>query len=448
MKNYTIISIWILCGLLVSCDKPEDWQDAPDNIAPGRVSEVAVENLNGGARITYRLPGDKDLLGVKAVYSLSDGVSREAFSSAFRDTILLEGYATTDEQVVRLITVDKSRNESEPVEVQIKPLEPPINLIRQTLSASPTFGGIYAQWENPFEEELAINLYTVDSLGDYTLFDTYYSKQPSGGFAFRGLENLSQNLRVEIRDRWNNYSAPLDTVLTPLFEQQIVGRDQNGFIWQQFGWDDRTVLYRGDVATQHSSASQRFPYLHDGVEFSESQYWNSGPVANRLADYVDWPDPEEWVMPMYFTLDMGREASYSRLRYWVRARQPIFSGFIFTKFEVWGTNHPKPLNEIGDGSREANLQYWTEWPQVGGTDEWKNDWVKLVDGEVKLPSGETDPNLLTQEDRDYVAAGFEFEMDPQYGDQSFRYLRFVLKETNIGLPHFMISEIKFWGAYK
>lgn len=447
MKTYTIIGILIAFGLLSGCNEPEDWQDIPDNIAPGSVRNVEVENLHGGARITYRLPDDEDLLGVKAIYSLSDGTPQEVFSSAFRDTIVLEGYLDTSEQLVKLVAVDKSKNESEAVEVRITPLEAPISMIRKTLGARTTFGGVYVQWENPYEEEIALSLYIADSESGYTLHDTYYSKQPEGTFSFRGMENTSQKVRIEFRDRWNNYSKPLDTTLTPLFEEEIVGQDQNGGIWQRWGWDDKTVLYRGDVATQHQNPNQHFPGIYDGVLFQSNLFWNSGPDANYLDQYVDWPDPTERVMPMYFTLDMGREASYSRIRYWIRAREPLFSAAVMTRFEVWGCDEPKPLQSIGDGSREANLKYWTEWPQVGGTDEWKNDWVKLIDAEVKLPSGQTDPNMLTQEDLDYITNGFEYEVDPQLAERRFRYLRFVIKETNNGAPQFQIGEIKVWGAY-
>src|SRR5690606_15995025 len=145
---------------------------------------------------------------------------------------------------------------------------------------------------------------------------------------------------------------------------------------------------------------------------------------------------------------MMRSASYSRMRYWMRARSPIFSAPIVTSLELWATDQPKAWNEVGDGSKEANLKYWTQWPEVGGTDEWKNDWVKILDAEVKLPSGQTDPAALTAEDRDFVAAGFEFEIDPQFANQNFRYIRFVVRQGNWpNQAFFQVSQIKFWGVY-
>jgi hypothetical protein len=93
----------------------------------------------------------------------------------------------------------------------------------------------------------------------------------------------------------------------------------------------------------------------------------------------------------------------------------------------------------------------TQWPEVSGTDEWKNDWIKLADCVLKLPSGiatiADNANLLTAEDKDFVAAGFEFEIDPAYSDQPFRYIRFVIRKNNTTIPQIQFCELKFWGAY-
>jgi hypothetical protein len=447
IKSQAAVLLAILSG---SCTEVKDWQDPKDSVPPGTVSNVTVENLNGGARITYSLPDDDDLLGVKAVYSFGapDKETREAFSSAFRDTIELEGYADTIEHAVSLFTIDKSRNESSPVQVKIQPLIPPVEVIKRSLKANATFGGLYVTWDNPFKAEVAISLYTNDSIGDRALRETYYTQAAEGKYAFRGFESMEQDFHIEIRDRWNNYSTPFDTTAKPLFEEQIMGRsNQAGNIWQRYGWADQTCLYRGDVYYQRSGAANAFEVIFDGIEFNANNWWHTD-YPNRLIQFIpDWPDREYFVLPVYFTIDMGRMASYSRFRFWMRNRSPLFSAPIFDIFEVWGTNHPKPVGEIGDGSREANLKYWTEWPETGGTDEWKNDWVQLSNCILTLPSGETDPNKLTGEDQEFIRAGFEFEIDPQYSDTPLRYIRFVLRRnTDLG-AQIQLSELKFWGAY-
>lgn len=147
-KNY-IAYILLTASLMWSCSEIKDWQDEKDNIPPKSVTNVVVENINGGAIITYKLPDDPDLLAVKAVYYYKKGEDlKEAYSSAYNNTISLEGFPDVNERTVQLFTIDKSMNHSEPVEVQIKPLLPPVEMIRKSLKVNPTFGGVYMLWEN------------------------------------------------------------------------------------------------------------------------------------------------------------------------------------------------------------------------------------------------------------------------------------------------------------
>ncbi|WP_320908917.1 MULTISPECIES: DUF5126 domain-containing protein [Bacteroides] len=447
MKRNYIAYILLTVSLMWSCSEVKDWQDEKDNIPPKSVTDVVVENINGGAIITYKLPDDPDLLAVKAVYYYKKGEDlKEAYSSAFNNTISLEGFPDVNERTVQLFAIDKSMNHSAPVEVQIKPLLPPVEMIRKSLKVNPTFGGVYMLWENAQEDEISITLYRKDAKGDMAFYDAYYSKAKEGKYTFRGLENAEQEFYFEIKDKWGNYSAPLDTILTPLFEEEIVGRNNSGDIWQRWGWDDKSCIYRGDIVGQEAAANRQFRLIHDGNTWNNSTWWHT--KGNKLSDFIDWPNAEYTVMPLYFTIDMGKKASYSRLRYWMRSRSPIFSAQTFTSFEVWGTNNPKPLSQIGDGSKEDNLKYWTEWPEVNGTDEWKNDWEKLADFKLTLPSGATDPNLLTNEDTEFIKAGFEVEMDPKYANEPFRYIRFVVRECREPSAQIQLSELKFWGAYK
>lgn len=52
---------------------------------PAVPTEINVEPISGGVVISYRVPNVEDILGVKAVYSLSDGKQREVISSYYKD---------------------------------------------------------------------------------------------------------------------------------------------------------------------------------------------------------------------------------------------------------------------------------------------------------------------------------------------------------------------------
>jgi hypothetical protein len=264
------------------------------------------------------------------------------------------------------------------------------------------------------------------------------------------MKSLAQDMRIEIRDKWEHYATPLDTMLTPLFEEEIHGRDPvtTANIWERFGYDDRTCLYRGDIPSLAAEGGREFWRIYDEAIFQNSTWWMT--TTNTLSGFISWPDPTYEVKPVYFTIDMVKPASYSRLRYWMRSRSPYYSAGTLASFELWGTNEPKALNTIGDGSQADNLKYWTAWPEVGGTDEWKKDWVKLADCVIRFPSG-ANPYIgnpvLTQEDLDFIAEGFEFDIDPVHTSESFRYLRFAIRSMNYNGTQIQITELKFWGAY-
>ena len=61
MKKIALLIVGCLCGSLVSCEFQNiDWQPGTDTVAPNTVRNVSVENLPGGAQITYDLPDDKE----------------------------------------------------------------------------------------------------------------------------------------------------------------------------------------------------------------------------------------------------------------------------------------------------------------------------------------------------------------------------------------------------
>jgi hypothetical protein len=437
-------------GLLCQCASPEDWSDPKDSVPPGEVSNVLVEPTGGGARITYTLPGDADLIGAKVEYSLADDSEpMSRYASAGSDTIELEGYGDTLQHAAMLYAVDRSGNLSAGKPLVIKPKTPPVELMRRSLRANTAFGGVRLTWDNPDKKEMAVSLYTPDSTGYMVLYDTYFSNDRDGTVTFRPFESEEQQFRIELHDRWNNYAPPLDTVLTPLFEQRLPGRvNSSQFIWTQYGVDaETTCLYRGDIYT--TTAATSFKVVHNGPRVAEtSTYWYPGP-ARTITDYV----PElSGLIPyhMYFIIDMGRKAAYSRMNFLPRNREPYYSAALPCHFEIWATNDPKPISDIGDGSKATNLRYWTSWTETNGTDEWKNDWVKIADCHVIVSSGAskyTEGMPLSAEDIEkYWNSGYDFDMDPAISE-GYRYLRWVIYETNTDQKYIMIDEISFWGAY-
>ena len=65
--------------------------DATDSIAPGLPSNIKVENINGGAIISYTPPKDDDLLCVVASYMIN-GKERTTKASPYVNKLTIEGF--------------------------------------------------------------------------------------------------------------------------------------------------------------------------------------------------------------------------------------------------------------------------------------------------------------------------------------------------------------------
>jgi hypothetical protein len=455
------------CFVFFSCEAPEQWHEAKDTVAPGDVKMVRVENINGGARILYTLPTDNDLLGAKVCYSLTEGGGElERYCSAHFDgfdtegygevdTLEIEGYGHTGKRTVTVFAVDKSENLSKGITVEIEPDVPAIDMMRSTLVTSSTFGGVKTEWKNKMGKDMAISLYTPDSItGEPILFDTYFSNDSVGKYVFRSFESVPTNFHIEMKDRWDNYSEPLDTTITPLFEERIWGKIDNVNIWSHLGLDDDTWADRGDLNNKPLLwvVNAYTWILWDNVVRPNNNQGNPPGWAYHgwsftMADWIPGStSPTSW--PLYLTIDMGRKSILSRFNFTNRLRDPTYSADIPIDFEIWGTNDPKPVTP---GDRIGNLNYWTSWSEVEGTNAWQNDWVKLANCKLVLSSGESKYRAgmaLSADDveRSTTERGWDFDMDEGV-TMPFRYIRFVIKDTNTGAKMFSLVEFRFWGAY-
>jgi hypothetical protein len=455
LKKRFFLFMVVIGGMMFSCSSPTDWSDPKDDIAPGPVSNVQIENINGGAIITYTLPGDNDVLGAKVTYSYStESELMERYASD--NSIELEGFGDTGTHEITIYAIDKSGNLSQGVTQTIQPLTPPIDLMRESIEATPAFGGFSLSWENKGGKDMGLSLYVPDTVipGEWLLFDTYYSNVRNDKVTFRPFDAVEQNFRIEMFDRWNNYSQPYETSLVPLAERQLPGRvSETEFIWNLY--DDDNWLLRGEIHNNvniSGMVNKSFQRVHDGINGrGGDDYWCPGNDGDPIEWYVPGAGSSLIPFPLYFTIDMGRKALYSRFNIKSRLRNPNYSAALPCDFEIWGTNNPKLTTEVGDGSREANMAYWTSWEAANGTDAWKNDgWTKIATCKLVVSSGESKyvANMALSETdiANYTTNGFDFDTDEDISE-GFRYLRWVIKDTNTGQKCLQLTEITFWGSY-
>ena len=72
--------------------------------------------------------------------------------------LTIEGVWQVGDYQVILKSIDKSRNESEPL-LTISPLTPPVEFIYNSLKVEDSFGRVSLTWENPTRENIILEVF-------------------------------------------------------------------------------------------------------------------------------------------------------------------------------------------------------------------------------------------------------------------------------------------------
>lgn len=389
---YLIISCLVFpCLLACSEDEFRHKPIENDNTRPGIVSNVKVTNYAGSALIQYSLPEDTDLQYVVARYAVNEETELEAKASYHDNQLKLKGFGRAGDYPVQLYAVDRSGNESEPVNVTVSPDIPPYLKAFESLDLIRTFGGVNVSYQNEAMGNIGIVVVTENNNGELLPVDALYTGLREGSFSVRGFDTVSRVFGCYVQDRWNNRSDTIIKTLKPLYEREL---DKSKF-----------AEYRlPDDAPNTFTPSQRPDRAWDGSV--NGLHWNATSTAGLESVQV--------------TMDLGVIAELNRLVYWQRMGDAyLYQRFSLRTFSIWG--RATPTNEPGyDG------------------------WTKLVDCEVLKPSG-LPLAQLNADDRDAAAAGHSFELPPNI--PPVRYIRIQVHENWSGGNGLQIGELSFFGDY-
>jgi hypothetical protein len=374
---------------VVSCKEVFNEPLETNPAVPQQITVNKVERSTGAVTITYSLPDDPNLFYVRAECDVK-GQRREAKSSAYKNTVTLEGFPDTSDYVVNLYSVSRSEVSSEPVQQTVRPKQPAYQEVFKTLNLIADFGGATCIYENPSGADLVIMLSYLDTLGNWINSATAYTSQKSGMLSQRNMDTIPTWFAVCIRDRWNNTTDSLKLLLTPRFEMQL---DKSLF---------RLLSLPTDAGSGWGWVQQN---LWDG-SYAEGKGWVSNTVSP---------------LPIHITIDLGATYQLSRFHYRNREGSDyFFDREAVLKQEIWGSTNPNP-----DGSFDSS---WT---------------LLMTTPKVEKPSG-LGFGQLTTEDRTVGTAGHEFSFEP--GLPAVRYVRHRILETGNNGTEVTMMEVTYWGA--
>jgi hypothetical protein len=360
---------------------------------PGPVSKATVENLKGEARLTYTMPGNNDLLYVKAVYTIRPGVTRETRASFYTNTMLVDGFRDTSATEVKLYAVNRSEVASVPTSVIVRPGKPAYLNVFDSLKVEAAFGGINVRSVNPEKKPMAFIILLKDQYGIWKQYDAIYTSVADINQYLRGMDTTLKHFAIYVRDQFQNQSDTLFADLKPLFEEKI---PKSKF---------KAYVLPGDVPV--TAYTRQMSFLWDEIYSG----WGTA-----IATYETVTDT---ITGAWFSFDMGQVAQLSRFSWWHYADPGYFMNASMRSYELWGSTNPNP-NGSWDG------------------------WVKLTDCMSVKPSGLPYATENT-DDKTAGAAGEGFNIP--ITAPPVRYIRVKCRYNWSSMTRQTITgcEISLWG---
>ncbi len=401
MKAFNILRYTIALAAIsgtIACQKELGFKSpsGSDSSVPGTVSNVKVENLDGKAKVIYKLPADQNLLYVLGEYTLPSGVTAQAKASLYKDTLLLEGFADTLEHEVKLYSVSRNEVRSEPITVKVKPKEAAFWKVFKTIVVENAFGGYNLKAKNPSRDDISIMVMKKNVFNEFEVdnFKSVFTRTDSIVSKIRGLDTIDYQFGIYVKDKWGNKSDTIYTSVKPIFEEQLPSANFRGF------------SLPGDAPQVTNGA--RLEYAWDG-RFG----W---PWTSFTHQINGGPDPH------MITFDTGVMAKISRI--WIRPYPEGSKWYYLTtmrRFEIYGSVNPSLSGALD------------------------NSWTLLGKYEVKKPSN-LPYGTDNAEDQATASAGFSWDVDNNAPE--VRYIRIRCLENFAGGTAQSINEIKVYGAIK
>ncbi len=386
----TFLTVW-------SCKKSVSPVEviSDDQAKPGIVTDVRVENLNGAARIIYKLPQSPNILYVLAKYPIREGYERESKTSFYTDTILVEGFAKAGEYDVTLHTVSRANIMSDPVVVKVQPKTPNYILVNEGLDITADFGGANFYGKNPDKSPISVHLLAFNpSKNKFEEKDPEYIKGGIVDVSLRGFEAVPQEFGVYTTDRFGNRSEIRYSKLTPLFETLL---DKSKFFVYRLPSD--APLWPG----------WELRYFFDGSLNEPGWHTQDAPVTVG-------------------TFGIGPSAKISRFVLWNRL--PGMYSFQNPKsITIWGSNVDQP--------KDVNL------PRISSPGDIAGDWVNMGNFMYPDPPSGLPGSQANASDNAFAAAGINFRMPSTA--PPVKYIRFLVNQTWGGLGYTNAMEISFYG---
>lgn len=414
-----IYSIFAFVVLLAVACQTETRLDR-DTTAPGQISNVTFTPANGGGCFKFTIPSDPDYLYTRAEYTIDNGQVLSKTASVYSDSLVINGMGTVKPYTVKLYSVDRAANESQPVIMEVTPLEPTVSALINFLNIFPGFSSVAVTMQNPQEEPVDIYIKIKGADGREAL-KVYASKDADERFYVKGLEAKPYEVSAHIVDHYGNVTKEKNFgTMTPKVDYELSKKAWT-FLRDQRLYGSHWDYTEADWNKQKPYPEYQATYKKDSLmnaretnfEGDIKKFWNGQTDTDPKFSLDYFHSGMNY--PFSYYIDLGREVQISRLRIWQRSSCQ-WARYSCKTFDIYVSNDKNPEDGILD-----------DWTFVG-----RYSLVKPAD---------------PVEARREFQEGSEFWIYPDNPDftRPFRYLRWkAVEDFNQGTIACM-SELTLYG---
>lgn len=347
-----IITAIVTLYTMSSCNDTLQLETTP----PGQVTNVVFTPQYGGGFFTFTIPSDEDYLYARAEYTIDTGQKISKTSSAYSDTLFVEGFGQEKEYEVKIFSVDRNSNESEPVITKVKPLAPSTFAVLQTVRVQPGFSSLVIDWENELRQTIFV--YANVKVGETQATKIYSSNLAKDRFTIDNLDGNPHEVNIFIKDTYENQTEPKSFgQITPLIDGAI-SKKQWSFLRDQLLYGDKwdyesntdpfkQVPYKEYEREYKLDSLKNAPMSH--VEGRIEKFWdNEYDYEPKLN--LNYFNTGQISYPFSYFIDMGREIKGSRFKVWQRnAWGMLYGGENVEIWEIWISDDKDPTDGVFDG---------------------------------------------------------------------------------------------------
>ena len=414
---YYILSALTIAAGNTACSEDDGYADT---VAPGQITNVRFTPNYGGGYFLYDIPDDDDFLYVRADYVVDSGEKISKTCSTYGDTLFIEGFGQVKEYEVKLYSIDRSENASEPVIQYVTPLESNTNMVASTITVRPGFSSLIAEWTNELEQTVDVFVRLDD--GNKTVEKVLSSNSKEGFFMVENLQNVDYQVSVYTKDQYGNTSAVKDCGKVKPLEDGKLDKSSWSFLANQYLYGNRWDYNSNPNPDEQTPLPEYMgSFTNDSLKNAPASAYE-GRIEKFWDDILYTKNPEnlnifntgEWGYPYSYFIDLGRTVRGSRVRYHQRTSDAYGSENVQT-FQLWISDDKDPVDGI-------------------------TDWELVSTYTIVKPADQYEADLEAEAGHEFIL----YPLETKY-TKPFRYLRFKAlkgfteRMTSVG------SEITLYG---